>query len=242
MKITALLTGRGNNTLRDKNILPVLGKPLLYYPGMAAKTSKYVNSLYISSDDEKILDAANEIGYLKIKRPDVLARPDSQHIDVILHALDFINKQDGFRPDIMVVLLANSGIVKTEWINDCIAEIINNPEISAIVPVYEEQDHHPFRAKKLDTDGFLETFFDFGGKKISSNRQDLPTCYFLCHNFWVLNISKSIDLLPEGQQPWPFMGKTIKPYIIEMSFDVHTEEDIVKTENWLLQEKINYTE
>ena len=30
MKIVALLTGRGNNTLKDKNVLPVLGKPLLY--------------------------------------------------------------------------------------------------------------------------------------------------------------------------------------------------------------------
>ena len=30
MKIAALLTGRGNNTLKDKNVLPVLGKPLLY--------------------------------------------------------------------------------------------------------------------------------------------------------------------------------------------------------------------
>lgn len=30
MKVVALLTGRGNNTLKDKNVLPVLGKPLLY--------------------------------------------------------------------------------------------------------------------------------------------------------------------------------------------------------------------
>ena len=38
MTIVALLTGRGNNTLRDKNVLPVLGKPLLYYPAMAARS------------------------------------------------------------------------------------------------------------------------------------------------------------------------------------------------------------
>ena len=32
MKVTALLTGRGNNTLKDKNILDILGHPVLYYP------------------------------------------------------------------------------------------------------------------------------------------------------------------------------------------------------------------
>ena len=30
MKTTALLTGRGNNTLKDKNVLDILGKPVLY--------------------------------------------------------------------------------------------------------------------------------------------------------------------------------------------------------------------
>jgi hypothetical protein len=31
MKISTLLTGRGNNTLKDKNVLEVLGQPVLYY-------------------------------------------------------------------------------------------------------------------------------------------------------------------------------------------------------------------
>lgn len=65
MKIAALLTGRGNNTLKDKNVLPVLGKPLLYYPAMAAKTCNLITDFYVSSDDEKILKAASDCGYKK---------------------------------------------------------------------------------------------------------------------------------------------------------------------------------
>ena len=41
MKVVALLTGRGNNTLKNKNILPVLGKPLLYYPAVAARANLF---------------------------------------------------------------------------------------------------------------------------------------------------------------------------------------------------------
>ena len=46
MKITALLTGRGNNTLKDKNVLPLNGHPLLHYPANAAKKSKLITEFY----------------------------------------------------------------------------------------------------------------------------------------------------------------------------------------------------
>ena len=36
------------------------------------------------------------------------------------------------------------------------------------------------------------------------------------------------------------MGNKIKPIVVEESFDVHTEEDIVKTEKWLLKNRIEY--
>ena len=39
MKVNVLLTGRGNNTLKDKNVLDVLGKPVVYYPANACKKS-----------------------------------------------------------------------------------------------------------------------------------------------------------------------------------------------------------
>lgn len=179
MKVVALLTGRGNNTLKNKNILPVLGKPLLYYPAMAARACSLISDFYVSSDDPKILDAASVCGYKKIKRPDELALPSAQHVDAIKHALTMMEK-DGVIPDILVVLLANSGIVKSEWIKDSIQNIIDNPSLSASVPVKLEMDNHPYRSKRLREDGCLDTWFDFKGKNISTNRQDLPLNYVLC--------------------------------------------------------------
>ena len=148
MKIVALLTGRGNNTLKDKNVLPVLGKPLLYYPAMAAKSCKLITDFYVSSDDDKILDAAAQCGYKKIVRPKELALPTAQHEDAIIHALK-VMKEAGVVPDILVVLLANSGIVRKEWIEESIMNIVNNDDISASVPVLLEMDNHPYRSKRL---------------------------------------------------------------------------------------------
>lgn len=238
-KIVALLTGRGNNTLKDKNILPVLGKPLLYYPAMAAKECKLITDFYVSSDDDKILDAASACGYKKIHRPEELALPTSQHIDAILHALK-IMANDGIKPDILVVLLANSAIVKTDWIETSINNLLTDDRLSASVPVLLEMDHHPYRSKCLREDGCLSTWFDFKGHNISTNRQDLPQNFVLCHNFWTLNLKNSIYSETEGQQPWTFMGNNIKPIVVEESFDVHDEDDIIKSEKWLIKEGIQY--
>ena len=239
MKVVALLTGRGNNTLKDKNVLPVLGKPLLYYPAMAARSCELISDFYVSSDDDKILNAAADCGYKKIVRPAELALPTAQHVDAIKHALQ-VMKEDGVEPDILVVLLANSGIVKKEWIQESIENLINNPELSASVPVLLEQDHHPYRCKCLREDGCLGTWFDFKNRDISTNRQDLPMNFVLCHNFWTLNLKESLYSNVPGQQPWTFMGNNLKPIVVKESFDVHDEDDIVRTEKWLISEGIKY--
>lgn len=241
MKVTALLTGRGNNTLKDKNVLPVLGKPLLYYPAMAARRCELITEFYVSSDDDKILNAAADCGYVKIRRPAELALPTAQHVDAIKHALGVIAQQSTI-PDILVVLLANSAIVKKEWIEESIMNLSNDSHLSASVPVMLEMDKHPFRSKCLRKDGCLGTWFDFKGKNISTNRQDLPTNYVLCHNFWTLRLSNSLYSDEEGQQPWTFMGNYIKPIVIKESFDVHDEDDIKKSERWLIEEGISYSD
>jgi CMP-N,N'-diacetyllegionaminic acid synthase len=235
MKISALLTGRGNNTLKDKNVLEIIGKPILQYPALEAQKVEMIDSYWVSSDCDKILSAANQVGYKKILRPTEYAQPDSQHIDVIDHALS-VMKQSGDDPDILIVLLANTVTVKAEWIQDCILKILENPEITACVPVVKDLDHHPFRAKKIGENGFLEPFFDFTGKHISTNRQDLEESYFLCHNFWVLNI-KQINRTT-GQAPWIFMGNKVFSYEVDEAFDIHTTEDILRSEKWLIQQNI----
>ena len=232
MKIAALLTGRGNNTLKDKNVLPVLGRPLCQYPAMAAKNCELITDFYVSSDDEKILSAAEQCGYKRIVRPAELALPTAQHVDAITHALG-VMKEDGCDPDILVVILAT----KTEWIRESIQNLLDNPQLSASCPVMQEQDHHPYRCKCLREDGCLGTWFDFGDQKISTNRQDLPKNFVFCHNFWTLNLKNSL-YSGKGQQPWTFMGENVKPVVVKESFDIHDMDDIIRTEKWLRAEGI----
>ena len=231
MKVVALLTGRGNNTLKDKNILDILGHPVLYYPAHAAKKAKCIDSYYCSSDDEKILKAAEEEGYTRIVRPDYLGAPTSQHVDVIKHGVNLISEKEDIG-DILVVILANNVTIKSEWIESCVKMMIDDPSYTAIVPVYEDNDHHPLRGKRVEN-GVLQMYEKDVTGKISTNRQDLPKCYFLSHNFWVLNTKKMIENNYEGQQPWGFMGDKIGYYEIDESIDIHKEIDLYIAKEWI---------
>ena len=237
MKTSALLTGRGNNTLPDKNIIEILGKPVLYYPANAARNSREIDDWYCSSDDEKILSAAEKCGYKRILRPRELALPTSQHVDCILHALEILKNKKKL-PDIIVVILANNITIKSEWITDCVKIMKNNMTLSAVVPVYEGNDHHPLRAKGMNPDGTLCMYEKNVTGTISTNRQDLPTCYFLAHNFWVLSVENILSGQP-GQLPWSFMGNSIHPYVIGESIDIHDKKDLVLAKMWI---ESNYTD
>ncbi|MBO6243890.1 MAG: CMP-N-acetylneuraminic acid synthetase [Clostridia bacterium] len=229
--IIALLTGKGNNTLKSKNMLNILGHPVLFYPANEAKKSLLINDFFCSSENSDILTEAFHIGYKKIVRPIELAQADSQHEDVIFHALN-IMESIGNIPDILVVILANNVSIKVEWIDLCIKKILDDENISAVVPIYADNDHHPLRCKCI-VNNRLQPYFQESANNVSSNRQDLPKCYFLAHNFWVINVGLMLKNRGSGQPPWKFMGNNIDYIIIDDSVDIHKESDVLLAENWL---------
>ena len=227
--IVALLTGRGGSKLKNKNIVKINGKPCLQYPCEEAKKVDKIKKFFVSSDDRKILNLSNHLGYKKILRPKCLSKDDSKHIDVINHSLKVMLNKYKIMPDIIVVLLANAPIIKSKWIKDCINILNKDSTLSAVVPIVQDNDHHPLRAKKI-SDGILKGFVN-QKSNISSNRQDLEKNYFLCHNFWVIKteaIKKN-----NGYSPWNFMGKKVKGYMVDKSIDIHKFEDIIMAKHIL---------
>lgn len=241
MKAYALLTGRGNNTLKDKNILDCLGHPVLYYPANASCCAQSVTKMFCSSDDEKILHEIERLNHIPIKRPVELALPTSQHIDCILHALKCMKDKNDL-PAILVVTLANNVTIKSQWIDECVAMMENDYTLSAVVPVYEDNDHHPLRAKTVDANSRLQMYEKGISGKISTNRQDLPKCYFLAHNFWVLNVKNLLEKPDEGQQPWSFIGNNIAYYEIDESIDIHKEIDLYIAKEWIKKTILIWTQ
>ena len=232
MKITALLTGKKNSTFKNKNKIKLHNEYIFNYPAKQAKKVKEINIFYTSSDSKIILNQTKKIGYQSINRPKNLASKNSKHIDVLKHALNIFKKKNQY-PDILVVLLANAPIVKSRWISDCIKILKKNKNITAVVPVQNINDHHPERAKKINNN-ILKNFIN--KRKISTNRQDLTECFFLCHNFWVIRANEIYK--SNGQLPWNFMGKKVKAYKIKSSIDIHSSMDVEIAKILIKNEKL----
>jgi CMP-N,N'-diacetyllegionaminic acid synthase len=223
MNVVAVLTGRGNSTFKNKNILKIHGIPCMEYPCREAKKVTKIKYFFTSSDDNKILDIGKKLGFSPIKRPKKFSQSNSKHLDVLRHFLKYLKKNENIYPDIIVVLLANSPIIKSEWVSKCLNILIKNKSISAVVPVIENNDYHPLRAKRISK-GYLRGYLDINNNQ-STNRQDLEKNYFLCHNFWVIR-TNSINN-NNGFNPWKFMGKKVKAFKIKDSIDLHNQEDLL---------------
>ncbi len=233
MEIAALMIGRGGSSLKDKNILPVKGYPLLLWAAAAAVRSRHIGRYYISSDCEKILSTAETAGYKAIRRPDELAADTAQSCDSVRHALS-VMEQDG-PVDVVVVQHANVGTITEHIIDSCIEALLADETLSSVVPCHENNEYHPFRAKSMNDESLLEPFVPMDGN-VSANRQDLPVAYFFDHSIWALR--KSAVAGTGGQKPWDCMGNRIKPFVTDGCFDVHSQEDIKKTEKWIDENNI----
>ena len=208
---------------------------MMTYPLLMAKQAKTIDDVYISTDGEALIDIAKKMNIKTILRPEEISRPDSQHKDAILHALDWLEKKDIF-PEIIVVLLCNVGTHLPGTIDKCVNILKNNPDIDSAVTIDERNEYHPLRAKKQDKDGFLKPFLDIKkGEKISTNRQDLDPCYFLDHTLWALRVKNCFKSNTSGQPPWDFMGEKIIGVPCKGAIDIHTLADLAYTERWLLE-------
>ena len=244
MSVCVLLTGRKGSSLRDKSFLSVSGSPCIDLILKEVCQVSEVDHFFCSSDCQKILNKAESFGLKSINRPSSLGSDDAQHIDVIKHALNTISDEYKIRPSILIVVLANNPIIFRHWIRMSLSLIEKNSSISSVVPVYEYSDHSPFRSKEINQDGFLQFPPHLQApNNLSTNRQSLPSTYFLCHNFWTLNLSRwKNGEYTGGDMPWKFLGPKTKPLIVPKSHDIHTIDDVKICEqiiNWYSSDETN---
>tara|TARA_B100001057_G_scaffold499682_1_gene611280 strand:+ start:2243 stop:3487 length:1245 start_codon:yes stop_codon:yes gene_type:complete len=112
----------GSQRLKEKNIQLYKNKPLIYWAIQAAKNSKYIKKIFVSSESKKILDIAKEYGVETIERPDFLSEPDVYKMDAIIHAVNEIKKFR--RPTIISSIQANSPEINSKAIDDSINQLL----------------------------------------------------------------------------------------------------------------------
>ena len=84
MRTVAIIPARGGSKrLKGKNIYPLLGKPLMVYTIEALQACDFVDEIFVSSDDEAILEVGRQAGATALKRPAQLADDSTPKIVAI---------------------------------------------------------------------------------------------------------------------------------------------------------------
>ena len=109
MRTIVIIPARGGSKrLHKKNIHPYKGKPLIGYTIDACKECTFIDDIFVSSDDEEILNISAELGAKSLLRPANLADDSTPKIIAIRQAANALEVGKLERDDIIIVAQANS--------------------------------------------------------------------------------------------------------------------------------------
>ncbi len=156
-KILALIPARGGSkSIPRKNIYPVLGKPLIAYTIEAAKKSKLINRVIVSTDDKEIAEIAKKYGAeIPFMRPKKLAGDKSPDLPNFQYTLKWLKKEENYKPDIIVHLWPTSPYRQDGDIDKAIQILIKNPKVGCVRSV-TEPSQTPFKMWRLDKGKLLQ--------------------------------------------------------------------------------------
>jgi N-acylneuraminate cytidylyltransferase/CMP-N,N'-diacetyllegionaminic acid synthase len=228
-KIIGIIPARGGSKgLPRKNILPLLGKPLIAWTIEHADSSKYLDRVIVSTDDSEIAEISKQYGVnAPFIRPSKLASDESKGIDVVLHAIEWL-KNNKEACEIILLLQPTSPNRSYKDIDNSI-ELLFQENARAIVSVCEVE-HPPYWANTLPQNHCMKNFISVEIK--NKNRQELPTFYRLNGAIYLAycNYLKTQN---------SFFGNDTYAYVMprERSVDIDTENDFVLAEHLMQRAK-----
>ncbi len=236
--IVALMLGRkGSSGLPNKNIMDVCGKPLMEWPLFAAKDSKYVDDIYISTDSEEIKEIGCRNGCEIIHRPDYLCTKEALGEDAFAHGYRVIKEMNPDKKiEVVVLLFCNAATISAELIDEGIEVLRENRELDSAVTVSEYNMWSPLRARRLDEKGLLMPFVPFetfgDPKTMNCDRESQGSALFADMSVSIVR-PRCLERIEEGMLPQKWMGRNIYPIQNWGGCDIDYEWQVPQVEYWL---------
>jgi CMP-N,N'-diacetyllegionaminic acid synthase len=173
-RVLAIVTARGGSKgIPGKNLSPLGGRPLLDWTVEAARGAACIDRVVVTSDDEKILDAARQAGADCVRRPAEIAGDLARQEDAVLHAMGWVERDEAAYG--YVVMLAPTNPLRPARLIDETAQFLAGHATARAAMTVIECEHPPLRANVLPADGSMERFHP--EELRWKNRQELPTYY-----------------------------------------------------------------
>ena len=155
MKILAIIPARGGSKgIPKKNIVDLNGKPLIQYTVDVAIESRKIDRVFLSSDDDNIITTVKRMGiYSDYKRPCNFASDTATAVDVVIDALDWLEKNESYIPDAVILLQPTSPLRLSSDIDSAIEKFSQSSK-DCLVSVHEMREHPYECIVDIENDGW----------------------------------------------------------------------------------------
>jgi len=218
-KVLGVIPARGGSkSIPKKNISKLNGKPLIFYTIEQAKKSSLLDKFIVSTDSKEIASIAKnynvEVPFL---RPKELSKDDTGSVDVVLHALNFMEKKDNTQYDFVVLLQPTNPLRSFALIDEAI-NIIKNNNIDSVVSIVDVGANHPHRMYSLNSKNQLKPFVK-NLKNQMMPRQKLPSIYIRSGDIYV--IKKNILIKKKS-----LIGDNTYGFVVDANETVNIDEKV----------------
>lgn len=223
MNILVIIPARGGSKgIPHKNVKELNGKPLICYSIDVARQLTTDENICVSTDDDVIIKVVEDYG-LKVhfKRPAELATDCAGTNGVLLHALEFYEKQ-GRKYDVVILLQPTSPFRETKSLKEAVA--LYTSDIDMVVSVKEAATNPYYNSFEEDAEGLLVIS---KGDGTIERRQDAPKVWEFNGSIYVINSTrlKEVGLSKLNR---------IRKYVMD---DLHSI-DIDSMFDWYMAEKV----
>ena len=228
--VLALIPARsGSKSVPGKNLRDLLGKPLLAYSIEHASQCRLIDRVIVTTDSREIASVARTFGAeTPFLRPADIASDHSLDVEFHLHALQWLQEHEGYRPRFVVNLRPTHPVRRPETIDRAIetfaaaadADSLRSVKLAAL---------SPYKMWRLDEQGYalpVATLEEIP-EPFNMPRQSLPLVYWQdCY----VDITRPEVVFEQRSTS----GRRILPFLIEEEcVDIDYEDEILSAERLL---------
>lgn len=132
MNVLVVIPARGGSKgLPRKNVLPIGGRPLVALAVATALSAQTASRVVVSTDDNEIASAAIEAGAEVVRRPAEISGDAATSESALFHVLDRLSAEEGYTPDIVVLMQCTSPFTSSEEVDGVIGLVASGGADSA---------------------------------------------------------------------------------------------------------------
>ncbi|OGF82219.1 hypothetical protein A3B18_02780 [Candidatus Giovannonibacteria bacterium RIFCSPLOWO2_01_FULL_46_13] len=233
-KVIGIITARGGSKgVPGKNIKMVGGKPLIAWSIDAAKGSKYIDRVILSTDGEDIAKVGKDWGAeVPFMRPVEFAQDLTPDPPVFEHALSWLKENENYVPDIVVHLRPTGPMRTSQELDESIELLGEHPEADSVRSL-QEPSKPPYKMWKIADEFMVPFVSDMPGMKDwhTAPRQSLPKVFETTADIgimWARTVTEKHSVIGDKVLPYILKRPTVD---IDNLFDFEIAELLFKKRN-----------